>query len=108
MNKILVKKLGEAVSLVQIENEGGEAQAVRVYRHEDGSVAISWPMRQDVNARTARLYAESLLIAARMAEDLEVPCPKCGGMLELHPLMGPDKIIEGHVYRCTACGEVVQ
>jgi hypothetical protein len=111
MSEITVRRIGDCTAEINIQQNRNEAHTVRVYRRRDGGVSVSWPMLQDVNARTTRLYAEALMMASRLAEEFCLPCPNCGGCLEIHrgALAGAngDLVQQGHVYRCTECGSVI-
>lgn len=112
MSEIVVRHIGEDLAEIKIQPNNTEAHIVRVHRKSDGHVGISWPMLQGVDSRTTRLYAEAMMVASRIAEEFSLPCPSCGGSLEIHrkelaTVNGNEsEVVIGHVYRCTECGTI--
>jgi hypothetical protein len=110
MSEIVVRRIGEDIAEIKIQPNNTEAHTVRIHRRSDGHAGVSWPMLQGVDSRTTRLYAEAMMIASRIAEEFSLPCPSCGGALEVHrkeltyPNGTESEITAGHVYRCTECG----
>lgn len=113
MSEIVVRRIGEDIAEIKIQPNKTEAHTVRVHRNSNGCAGVSWPMLQGVDARTARLYAEAMIMASRIAEEFSLPCPSCGGCLEVHrkelASSSPQtsEVTAGHVYRCTDCGTVL-
>lgn len=109
MSEIIVRSVDPHIVEVKIQPANTEINIIRIHRTSEGEVGISWPLLQGANTRIARLYAEALMVAARIAEELMLPCPHCGGELQIHreQLTTTRDVVCGHVYRCIACSNII-